>query len=300
MKNKYLDKIPKSFIDNDSNLDLEINGPVRSFFNIFFVPVLNILPKNFKHLIKKTNNAAAEVIDNATSHKALEVLYSKGDLFSIKKIGSNFFKYVWFNLNNSKAVRNRLKFVKRELGSHLEKISKFDREISVLSIASGSSRAIIETVRDGHYLKNAKLSLVFLDKNEHAVNYSKHLSTHIAHLPIKLNWIQDSVGNYLRSAPKDKFDVIEIVGLLDYFTDDKVIETFRGINELLQDGGIMIASNVNHNSEEKFITNVIDWPMIYKSVEELAVLANKSGFDYNKMKVFYEPLKIHGMIIAKK
>src|SRR3989344_5844591 len=255
MKNEYSNKIPKSFVDNDLDLDLEINGLVRRFFNIFIIPILNTLPKNFKHIIKKTNNAAATVINNATNHQALEVLYSKGDLFSIKKIGSNFFKYIWFNLNNSKAVRNRLKFVKRELKNHLEKISKFDREISVLSIASGSSRAIIETVRVGHYLK---------------------------------------------SSPKDRFDVIEIVGLLDYFIDDKVVETFRGINELLQDGGIMIASNVNHNSEEKFITKVIDWPMIYRTSEELAELANKAGFDYNKMKVFYEPLKVHGMVIAKK
>ena len=300
MKNEYYNKIPKSFVDNDLDLDLEINGLVRRFFNIFIIPILNTLPKNFKHIIKKTNNAAATVINNATNHQALEVLYSKGDLFSIKKIGSNFFKYIWFNLNNSKAVRNRLKFVKRELKNHLEKISKFDREISVLSIASGSSRAIIETVRDEHYLKDTKLSLVFVDKSEHAINYSKNLSTHIAHLPIKLNWIQDSVGNYLKSSPKDRFDVIEIVGLLDYFIDDKVVETFRGINELLQDGGIMIASNVNHNSEEKFITKVIDWPMIYRTSEELAELANKAGFDYNKMKVFYEPLKVHGMVIAKK
>ena len=294
------EKIPVSFVDDDPKLGLETNSLARKFFNLIFIPILNILPKNFKYLIKRTNNAAATVIDNATNHKALEVLYSRGDLFSIKKVGSNFFKYVWFNINNSKAVRNRLKFVKRELRNHLEEISKYDREISVLSIASGSSRAIIETVRDGEYLKGTKLSLVFLDKNEQAISYSKDLSTNISHLPIKLSWIHDTVGNYLRSVPKDKFDVVEIVGLLDYFTNDKVVEIFKGIYGLLQDGGIMITSNVNHNIEEKFITNVIDWPMIYKTAEGLAELANKSGFDYNKMKVFYEPLKVHGMVIAKK
>ncbi len=32
MKNEYSNKIPKSFVDNDLDLDLEINGPVRRFF----------------------------------------------------------------------------------------------------------------------------------------------------------------------------------------------------------------------------------------------------------------------------
>jgi hypothetical protein len=87
---------------------------------------------------------------------------------------------------------------------------------------------------------------------------------------------------------------------LDYFSDEKVEETFAGIFQILQAGGILITSNVNHNKEEKFITKVIDWPMVYRTAEDLAKLANRVGFDFQKMKVFYEPLKIHGMVVAKK
>lgn len=299
MKNEYPEK-KVAYVDMDGSLDLEKNGIIRKFFNLFFIPFINSLPKSFKHLIKKTNKAAATVIDNATNHKALEVLYSKGELFSAKKLTGNFFKYVWFNLNNSKAVRNRLKFVKRELRNHLQNISTFDRDIEIISIASGSSRAIIETVKAGEYLKDTKLSITFLDKNEHAITYSKNLSTEISHLPIKLNWINDSVGNFLRSLPEKRFDIVEIVGLLDYFTDYKVIETFAGIYKILEPGGVLITSNISHNSEEKFITKVIDWPMIYRTPDEMASLANKAGFDYNNMKAFYEPLRIHGMVVAKK
>lgn len=300
MKNEYQDDSIVSFVDNDQSLSLETNSLLRYLLNLFFIPILNSLPKNFKYIIKKTNNAAAVVIDNVTSHKALEVLYSKGELFSFKKLGSQFFKYIWFNVNNSKAVRNRLKFVKRELRNHLMNISEFDRDIEIISIASGSSRSIVEVVKDGHYLKDTKLSVTFLDKNEDAIQYSKDLSIHINHLPIKLDWINDSVGNFLRSNPEKKFDIVEIVGLLDYFTDVKVLETFMGIYNILQTGGILITSNISHNPEEKFITKVIDWPMIYRTPEELAELAKKAGFEYNNMKVFYEPLKVHGMVVAKK
>jgi hypothetical protein len=293
-------KDSQAYIDNDPKLDLEKNSLFRKFSNLFFIPILNLLPGSSKNLIKKSNHAASVVIENATNHEALEVLYSKGELFSFKGFLNNISKYIWFNLNNSKAVRNRLKFVKREISQHLDEISQFDKEIKILSIASGSSRAIIEVVKEKEYLKDAKLSITFLDKNEKAIDYSKKMSTNISHLPITLDWIHDSAGNFLRSDQQGRYDIIEIVGLLDYFTDEKIIEAFTGIYAFLQEGGIMITSNINHNSEEKFITKVIEWPMIYRKAEELGVLANKAGFDYNKMKVFYEPLKIHGLVIAKK
>jgi hypothetical protein len=44
-------------VDNDSSLGLEKNSLAKKFFNVFFVPILNNLPKGFKHKIKKTNNS---------------------------------------------------------------------------------------------------------------------------------------------------------------------------------------------------------------------------------------------------
>lgn len=292
--------IPEYFVDNDKSLDFEYNSFTRKTFNLFFIPILNNLPKGFKYKIKKTNKAAAEVIDNVTNHNALEILYSKGNLFSTDKLFKKFFQHIWFNLNNSKAVRNRLKIVRRELENHLKIISKFDKEINIISIASGSSRAIIETVNKGEYLKDTKLSITFLDKNPGAIEYSKKLSEGINHSKINLEWINDTVGNYFRNAPSKKFDIVEIVGLLDYFTDDKIVETFKYIYNILEEGGIVITANINHNKEEKFITNILDWPMIYRTAESLGVLVNKSGFDYDKMKVLYEPLRVHGLVVAKK
>lgn len=288
------------FIENNKNLDLETNSILRKISNLFLIPVLNNLPKNFKNKIKKTNRAAAEVIDNATNHNALEVLYSRGNTFSSDKILKKIFQHIWFNLDNSRAVRNRLKIVRNELHNYLESIAKSDKEINIISIASGSSRAIIETVNQSRYLDDTKLSITFLDKNPEAIEYSKKLAETINHSNIKLRWINDTVGNYLRSNPEDRYDIVEIVGLLDYFNDDKVVETFKGIHKILQDGGIVITANINFNKEQKFITRVIDWSMIYRKVGSLAKLVNLAGFDYNNIKAFYEPLKVHGIVVAKK
>lgn len=194
MPNKY-----SAEIDFDKTLGLETNSFLRRFFNFFLVPTLNNLPKGFKEKIKKSNKAAKEVIDNATNHNALEVLYNKGNSFSTKNLVKIIFQKVWFNMDNSKAVRNRLRFVKRELTTHLESIAKKDREINIISIASGSSRAIIEVVKDVDYLDETKLSLTFLDKNPEAIKYSKDLSKMISHKKIELDWVNDTVGNAILS-----------------------------------------------------------------------------------------------------
>lgn len=285
-------------IDHDNAVGLETNSLLRKFFDLFFIPVLNNLPKNFKHKIKKTNRAAREVIENVTNHQALETLYSKGNNFFEQNLMKKFFQKIWFNLNNSKAVRNRLKLVKREVKNHLQSDVKSSEKINIISIASGSSRAIIETIKENRGLERAKLSVTFLDKNKGAIEYSKRLSKDIP--DVELFWINDTVGNFLKNLPKKEFDVVEIVGFLDYLKDEKAMEVFRGIYNILRNNGIVIAANVNHNKEEKFITNVIDWPMIYRTPEELSALIHKAGFPLEKMKAFYEPLKVHGIVVAKK
>lgn len=286
-------------VDNDKLLCLETDCFFRRVVNIFFVPILNNLPKIFKEYIKKSNVAAARVIENATNHDALEVLYCKGNISRQKNnIITKLFQNIWFNLDNSKGVRNRLKLVIQEMHNHLEKISSKDKEINIISIASGSSRAIVEVLQSSQYLKDTKLSLTFLDKNPKAIEYSKSLCKDIH--GFNLSWINDTVGNFLRGNIDKKFDIVEIVGLFDYFNNEKVEQTLHGIHNILQEGGIVITANISHNKEEKFITNVIDWPMIYRSAEELASLAEKAGFSRDKMKVFYEPLMVHGMVVAKK
>ena len=288
------------FINNDPGLRLETNSFLKRLFNLFFIPIINNLPKGFKHKIKKTDRSAKEVIENVTTHNALEVLYSSGKLFSTRNLMNSIFQKIWFNMDNSKAVRNRLKFVISELKKHLQEIAKFDREINIISIASGSSRAIIEAVENAHYLKGTRLSLTFLDKSKDAIEYSKKLATRINHLPIQFEWINDTAGSFLRNPPDKKFDVVEIVGLMDYFNDEKLVETFKGILSVLKDGGIVITANINHNKEEKFVSDILEWVMIYRTAEELAQLLIRAGFDEKKMRVYYEPLKLHTIIVAKK
>ncbi len=285
-------------VDNDSSAGFEFVSFRHKLFNIFVLPILHRLPKKFQKLIKKSNKQAAEVIDNATTHKALEVLYHKGESKHKKSYIQKLFKKIWFSLLNSKAVRNRLRIVKRELDQAIEKIKQQKKEIRILSIAAGSARAVIESV-EIHEGSGSLFHLTFLDKNEKAIEYSKNLSEEKLSQAVVV-CINDTVGNFLKNNEDKKYDIIEMVGLIDYFDDDKVKTIFTKLHQLLDKDGLFITANVNHNKERKFLEKMIDWHMVYRSAEELAFLLEDSQFKEEKMTIYYEPLKIHSVIIARK
>lgn len=299
---KEIKKILKNkvVVIHNPALNMETNNFIKKTFNLFFIPILNTLPVGSRKSIVKTNKAVGEIVKNATNHKALEILYSngKGSGKSIKNLYRKIAHIVWFNTNNSKAVRNRLKIVKDELEKTL--IEKDGQDINFLSIAAGSARAIIEVVVK--IKPTSKITFTFLDKNPDATEYSKQMINENEYLKnnpnFKFNWINDTVNNFLENY-NEKFTIIEMVGLMDYFNDEKALNIFTNIFNILEKDGIFLTANINNNSEKKFVTKAIGWPMIYRKAEDLAVLVHLAGFNHEKMDIYYEPHKIHSIIKAR-
>lgn len=282
--------------DNTQN-EYETNSLLKKVFNFFFIPLLNNIPHKLNVWIKRSNHSAGRVIETATSHSALEILYKKGRTRKRGSFINNIFRSVWFNTNNSKAVRNRLKLVKRELHRVIVEKQKTQTEVFILSIASGSARAIFEALElpDVH---KEKIKVLFLDKNEKALDYSKKLSTNVE--GPNFSWVQGTAESYLRENVKDNsVDIVEMVGLLDYFNDEKVKSLSNRIYGVLKDSGVFITANIDDNKERKFVNDTIGWKMIYRSGRELALLLLKSGFSLKDMSVYYEPLEIHSVVVAK-
>lgn len=291
----------KVFLDIDESVGYELNSLHKKITDFFIIPILNNIPRKLRKFIRKSHVSADEVIEHATTHKALEVLYHHGHPHKSESLFQKVAHYIWFHSNNSRGVRNRLRLVKRELRAYFLKLVEEHKDIEVLSIASGSARAVIESLAEARAVGQIKIGGIFLDKNPEAVSYSKEL----AHQALKdkhtLVWETDTVGNFFKSHnPENRFDVVEMVGLLDYFDNEKTVQTFHSIKKALKPGGILVTANIVDNSERKFVTNAIGWGMIYRSAEDLAFLLHEAGFAYENMKVFYEPLKVHTVIVASK
>ena len=119
------------------------------------------------------------------------------------------------------------------------------------------------------------------------------------HPGFTLKWVVDTASNFpvhMAESP----DIVEMVGLLDYFRYRKARKIFSLIFENLPEGGKFITANIVDNEERRFITNLVGWKMIYRDPHELAHLALRSGFQREKIMVIREPLNIHTILIAEK
>ena len=96
-------------------------------------------------LMVRKSDSARKVKERATTAVALEIIYNYNA--DTLKISDGFLNYLlsrfWFNINNARAVRNRLLLTK-EAWEFIQE-NRFGK-IRVASLGSGSARAIIETV----------------------------------------------------------------------------------------------------------------------------------------------------------
>ena len=288
----------------DSSIHFDVPGFSRRVFNFFLVPILNNLPHKLLSFVVKSHRSAKEVVANKTQHTALEILYQQGSTFSSRNFFEKMALWIWFGLDNPRAVRNRLKIVKKEIQKELSNQFENKEEVFLLSIASGSARAVLEAIANTvEKYPQRTIDVVFLDKNPMATEYSKNLATELnlfPHKDIHISWVTDTVGTYLTNmSSPNSFDIIEMVGLLDYFADEKALSTFTGVLALLKSQGIFVCANIDTNRERKFVTRFIGWKMIYRSAQELVNLLVKSGFNRQSITVFYEPLRIHSITSAR-
>jgi SAM-dependent methyltransferase len=292
----------KNIITEASEL-YEVNSTLKKVLSAFYVPLLNNAPKWFISVIKRSHPSVRQVVEEATTHSALETLYNVNpDSIKRKNFYERFYLNIWFNLDNAKAVRNRLKIVKREFKKALLEKSRTKDFIHILSIASGSSRAIIEVLTDPEVQELIDQDLVFvtfIDKNPKAIEYSKDLAKYVGNY--RFNWVTATAGDFFRFYEfKEDFDIVEMVGLLDYFDDIKAVNIFTNIYSRLKKNGVLITANISNNRERKFITNVVGWRMIYRSAVELINCLVGAGFEGPKIYTYCEPLKIHSVAVAKK
>lgn len=289
---------------NTKELPFETNGLTRNIFNTFFVPVLNILPRRTITWLVKTHKSANAVVENKTNHYALEVLYQRGNTFRSKNILQALARRIWFHTNNARAVRNRLLIVKDELIRDIRsRIDSGDKYIKVLNIASGSARAILEAIHSFNAEKGVTFDVTFLDKNPKAVAYSQELAKEFDFAQHKLQWVTASVGEYFAehdASDSEPFDVVEMVGLLDYFDDERTVSVFERICDRLNKDAFFITANIVDNVERPFVENVVGWKMVYRTATELKDLIVRSGFAEDKVRMQYEPMVMHTLACSYK
>jgi cyclopropane fatty-acyl-phospholipid synthase-like methyltransferase len=94
--------------------------------------------------------------------------------------------------------------------------------------------------------------------------------------------------------------IVEMIGFLDYRPRNKAIALIDRIRRQLPDEGIFLTCNIHHNREKIFLDWVLLWPMIYRTDAEFAELMVEGGFAADRVRLIYEPFRIHGIAVCRK
>jgi hypothetical protein len=197
--------------------------------------------------------------------------------------------HFWLSNCNAQAVRNRKKLAKSLLEHEIRKQASNSNAVRILSLASGSAQAVIESVAETKNEAMTKVMLVDIDPA------ALSIATAMAHrygIADRLQTRQTSIGRVSRIGHEFEPDIVEMIGFLDYLSDAKAEKYFDRIFGVLESGGSFLTCNIHHNFEMPFIHFVADWPMIYRRPERILRLLKEAGF---KARVAKEPHEIHGI-----
>lgn len=178
------------------------------------------------------------VREGSTSWKALKLIYNwYGDFGFKPDMSRDPLSWFWMKIVNGQAVRNRLKIIVHELMKAIVNASNKNDKVRILSIASGSAQSIflaIKGLRDKGFTGRIKLCLLDLDRE--ALEHSGKLAETYNISSTEITLIESPVSHINRKLKGQRFDIIEMAGLLDYCTDKQVTKLTKRIYDMLVPG----------------------------------------------------------------
>lgn len=213
------------------------------------------------------------------------------EIYNWKNEDSNPYGRFWFNIRNAQAVRNRYKIVTSQIRIQALRMIDLYGEARILSIASGSAQCVFEAVSG---LPDVRV--VCLDQDQSALEHSRNLATKYG--ITNVSWHLGNVlkpGNTLEDIAFQP-NIVEMVGLIDYFSDRAIVTIFKRIKKLMQLGGVFITGHIHPNAESNFLSTACDWDMRYRSIPELRALVCEGGFPNHS--IITEPHLIHSVVTA--
>lgn len=199
----------------------------------------------------------------------------------------------WLKMTQGAAVRNRLRMACRKLRAAIA-ARAYQDEIRIVSIACGSAIAELYAVRWAKE-QGYNATVVLVDKKSRPLDYAATIARY---------WgISDRVTCHRRDAEEPlkldgKFDIVEIVGFMDYRQFKQAIKLLRTAMDLLVRGGMCIIANVSQHWHRVFLHGVMKWRMVHRTRWEVALLLWYVGFSAVRRET--DPLGGHHLGMALK
>ncbi len=242
-----------------------------------------------------------EVRHGVTTSKALDAIYSMPLLMAgDHSIRGRFVKF-WLSEPDGQGVRNRLIITFHNiLGELRRRWDAGQHDFLLLSLACGSAQAMVEAV--SVFLgenPSAGIRLDLVDMNEASLRRAYRLA--------EARGISGCVAMYVArlqeflADAEERYDVVEMVGFLDYRTSKSVVLLTAAVRQVLKDGSLHLSAHILP-CRWQFVTRwVIGWPLlIRRSVPTYNNLLLDSGFRQSEIEMVVEPHRAYAVALCRK
>lgn len=227
---------------------------------------------------------------------ALEGARKRGILPYLREwIAVRLSRYWMGHSHNRQALRNRLLISIRLLEEAIQAVPD-EETVRILSIASGSARAVVSAIK---HFPNRKFNVTLLDADPTALANAKALAQREG-IADSFTYYNGTTNDIECVVGDNKPHIVEMVGFMDYRPHQKAVALSRRIKNLLRDGGVYLCANIQPNNEAGLLTWGLLWPMIYRTTEEYARVMREAGFSDTNVRYVREPFGIHILSVAKK
>jgi len=292
-------------IKTDKSKEYESNR----FIYYFTIPVMFLVAKWVKR--KKEKNPQPETnsffFDGLSKkcRKIKEAVTARDTVTAMDLVDNHHFStengvidgiitHFWFGLmKNARALRNRKKLNKKIFKKNLtEKLKNLSKEetVDILIVGPGTGQVLIDSLKEDDFLNDERVNIVLLDKYKIALDEVQRRISEHDNLRVSFEFLNEDVFNINPQTFSNKFDIIEMVGVFEYFPENRqVVEQLNALHELLKDGGCFITTNVTKDLEKYVLYYVINWPSKFRSTDEMAEILQETPFEH--CEATFEPLK---------
>ena len=181
-----------------------------------------------------------------------------------------------------RGIRTRKHNLEAALESAVRQVHSEGRPVNILDVAAGPGRYVMDTMRR---LREIPITAVLRDRDERGLAAGRALAVSLG-----LERVSHESGDAFNPASllfvRPRPTVAIVSGLYELFEDNAlVLQSLRGLNTALEEGGLLIYTNQPWHPQLAFIANVLTnrdgrpWVMRCRSQAEMDGLVAAAGFE---------------------
>jgi hypothetical protein len=191
--------------------------------------------------------------------------------------------HLWQMSYNCRSIRARGIFARQVISFLLGAVEKGNpTKLTIVSLGSGSASHTLHGVAHNH-ANCDEIHLILVDNDLKALERGRENARRLGIEDI-IACRETTAGKFLEEVEPASVNLIEVVGLTDYFDDQRFHRYLRGICSALSKGGYFLGSNISSNEEADYAHKVACWPrMYYRPKEEIVENIEKAGFEKERI-----------------